>query len=317
MFHFVLLPFIKNRICQLASNYDELDVLVSDMKGWSCQMEFNLSSSPNDDPNYIDLCTVLKGGKPFQLPQHFHGENSRKKLITDLKISAMKSGFALIHRSSKSKKQLDKGDQLMSAYLTLQCQHGLTYNGTEKSYDHVFKTKWCRKNDVKCNFRINISLQKETNRWWIHNTKGRNRNTANHHVGHFKMDASHIHTNISLLPKAEITMAKHCSQLNMTCSNMAALVNIRNVLGVENNWTRHQLYYQNRLSENLRSLNSNASNAEKASSAEKLIRMFEERSDTNFMYLTYNPTEGLVLMKGKKKFLYYSSFLYILVQTFN
>ena len=72
MFHFVLLPFIKNRICQLASNYDELDVLVSDMKGWSCQMEFNLSSSPNDDPNYIDLCTVLKGEEPYQLPQHFH-----------------------------------------------------------------------------------------------------------------------------------------------------------------------------------------------------------------------------------------------------
>ena len=227
-------------------------------------------------------------------------EDSRKKLITELKISAMKSGFALIHRSSKSKKQLDKGDQIMSAYLTLQCQHGLTYNGSEKAYAHVFKTKWSRKHDVKCNFRINISLHKETNCWWIHNTKGKNRNSADNHIGHFKMDASHIHTNVNLLPKVEITLAKQCSQLNMTSSNMAALVNIRNVLGVENNWTRHQLYYQNRLSEKLRTLNSNASSAEKASSAENLIGMFEQRTDTNFMYLTFNPTEGLMLMKGKR-----------------
>ncbi len=112
-------------------------------------MEFNLSSSANSEPNYIDVCTVLKGDAPYQLPQHFHGEDSRKKLITELKISAMKSGFALIPRSSKSKEQLDKGDKIMSAYLTLQCQHGLTYNGSEKAYDHVFKTKWSRKHDVK------------------------------------------------------------------------------------------------------------------------------------------------------------------------
>ena len=94
----------NNNACQLASKYDKLDEIVSGMKGWSCQMEFNLSSSADSEPNYNDLCTVLKGDAPYQLPQHFHGEDSRKKLITELKISAMKSGFALIHLSSKSKK---------------------------------------------------------------------------------------------------------------------------------------------------------------------------------------------------------------------
>ena len=91
---------------------------------------------------------------------------------------------------------------------------------------------------------------------------------------------------------------KQCSYLNMTSSNMAALVNIRNVLDVENYWTRHQLYYQNRLSEKLKQLNSTASSAEEASSAEKLTSMFEERSDTNFLYLTYKPTKGFMLMTG-------------------
>ena len=56
----------------------------------------------------------------------------------------MKSGFGLAHRSSKSLKQLDKGYQKLSAYLSLHCQHGLTYHGKEKSFELVSKTKWSR-----------------------------------------------------------------------------------------------------------------------------------------------------------------------------
>ena len=275
--------------CPLASKYNRLEEIVTDMRGWTCPLEFNLSPTADEEPEYIDLCTILKGKQQYQLPNHFLGIQSKKNLITQLKISAMKCGFALVHRSSKSVKQLDKD---MSAYLTLQCQHGLIYYGKEKNYDQVFKTKLSRKCDIKCQFRINVSLHKHTNRWSIHYTKGKNKLTADYHSGHFKMDASYIHTNINLLPKAEIALAKQCSQLNMTSSNMASLVNIRNVLGVENHWTRHQLYYQNRLSQQLKQLNCNAS------SAEKLIDTFEKRTDTNFMYLTFQPTEGLMLMTG-------------------
>ena len=103
----------------LSSEHHQLQDLVADMKGWHCLMEFNLSPSADDEPNCIDLCCILKREKPFQLPKHFYGIQSKQKLIIALKISAMKSGFALVHRSSKSKKQLDKNG-IMSAYLTLQ-----------------------------------------------------------------------------------------------------------------------------------------------------------------------------------------------------
>ena len=122
--------------------------------------------------------------------------------------------------------------------------------------------------------------------------------TDHDHTGHFKMDATHIHTHISLLPKDEINLAKQCSQLNMSTSNSSTLINIKNVLGIDNNWTRQQIFYQNKLTDRLNKLNSTASSAEKASSAEQLISMFEERLDTNFLYLTYEPTEGLMLMTG-------------------
>ena len=265
------------------------------MKGWNNNMEFNLSPSPQDESNYIDLCTILKGKKPLELPQHFNGISGKKKLITALKISAIKSGFGLVHRSSKSVKNLEKTPS--AAYLTLQCSHGLTYHGKEKTFDLVSKTKWSRKCDIKCRFRINISLHRHSNSWYIHNNKASKSNNDNDHIGHFKMDNSHIHTTLNLLPQDEITLAKQCSQLNMTTSNMSSLINIRDVLGVNNNWTRHQIYYQNRINE-LNKLNSTASRDAKASSAEKLISMFKERSDTNFLYLTFEPTEGLMLMIG-------------------
>ena len=177
------------------------------MKGWYWPMEFNLSLSADDEPNYIDLYSILKREQPFQLPKHFYGIESKKKLVTELKISAMKSGFALVHRSSKSKKQLEKND-VMSAYLTLQCQHGLTYSYKDKCYEVVSKTKWSRKCDVKCKFCIDISLHKNSQCWWVHNAKGPHKNISDHHIGHFKADTSHIHTDISLLPKEEITLVK-------------------------------------------------------------------------------------------------------------
>ena len=125
------------------------------------------------------------------------------------------------------------------------------------------------------------------------------------------MDASYIHTNINLLPKEEIVLAKQCSQLNMTSSNMASLVNIRNVLGVENNWTRHQIYYKNKLSQQIKQLNANAS------SAEKLIVAFEKRSDVIFLYMTFQPTEGLMLMTGEIYLLFFMYiFAYIFVKMF-
>ena len=48
------------------------------MKGWSNRMEFNLSASPEDEPEYIDICTILKGDDPLQLPIHFNGISSKK-----------------------------------------------------------------------------------------------------------------------------------------------------------------------------------------------------------------------------------------------
>ena len=152
----------------------------------------------------------------------------------------MKSGFALVHRSSKSEKQLQKQQNLLQ-YITLQCQHGIKFKGKEKIHSNVYKTKYCCETSGLCQFRINLSLCKITNSWRIHNSSASKRGKQSQHTGHFKLTPDHIHSNIELLPEDEIELARQCSQLHLSNSTMASLISIRNALGIDNTWNRHQI----------------------------------------------------------------------------
>ena len=100
---------------------------------------FNVSRLSNEDPNYVDLCNILDGNELFKLPDHYNGIENKKKVTTELKLCAMKSGFALIQRSSKSTKQLQKLN--LTCYLTLQCQHGIKFHGRNRNFDQVCNKK--------------------------------------------------------------------------------------------------------------------------------------------------------------------------------
>ena len=50
-------------------------------KHWQCQILFN-EYFPNDPPNEIDLCSMLKGKQPYIFPISFTGIESKEKLIT-------------------------------------------------------------------------------------------------------------------------------------------------------------------------------------------------------------------------------------------
>ena len=120
--------------------YCKLEEDVSSLKGWPCQMNFNFEDSIDQPETRIDVCTTISASQSYVLPNGFLGLDAKSKLLTELKISAMKAGLALVHRLSKSKKQLDvKYD----AYLSLHCQHGLKYTRKEKTYEQVYKLKYC------------------------------------------------------------------------------------------------------------------------------------------------------------------------------
>ena len=59
-------------------------------------------------------------------------------------------------------------------------------------------------------------------------------------------------------------------------STIALLISIRNTLGIDNTWTRHQISYQAKLIEGIVTTNDHKS------SAEKLITMFDNQDNVNY-----------------------------------
>ena len=80
-------------------NYALMEEKLTCMKHWKCEMPFN-ESMPNDLLKEIDLCAMIKGNYHYIFPARFTGMTSKAKLITELKISGMKAGFALMLRST-------------------------------------------------------------------------------------------------------------------------------------------------------------------------------------------------------------------------
>ena len=117
------------------------------------------------------------------------------------------------------------------------------------------------------------------------------RNVVDLHNGYFKMDIQHIHNGIGLLSNSEIALSKDCSQLNISVSATTELLNIRNFLGIDNKWKTSQVYYK---------LNKCETLSNDASSAQKLISTFENRNDVNYLYITYEASEGLLLFTGER-----------------
>ena len=50
------------------------------MKIWQCIMPFN-KRSPNDPPNEMDLCSMLKGNEPYILPFRYTGIESKENYL--------------------------------------------------------------------------------------------------------------------------------------------------------------------------------------------------------------------------------------------
>ena len=266
-------------------NYVLIEEKLTCMKNWKCEMPFN-ESMPNDPPNEIDLCAMMKGNKPYIFPQRFTGITSKDKLITELKISGMKAGFALIIRSTTQ-----RATKYYLQTCHLYCQHGAVFRNRTKKNVRVSNSKWCVVGNDQCKFRLIIGLKKDSDRWVLKNCDRDDKSSADIHIGHFKMNIEHIHTGIGLLSKDEIALSKDCAQLNISVSATTELLNIRNFLGIDNKWKTSQVYYK---------LNKCETLSNDASSAQRLISTFENRNDVNYLYITYEASEGLLLFTGER-----------------
>ena len=113
------------------------------------------------------------------------------------------------------------------------------------------------------------------------------------HLFHYQMQAEHLNSGIDLLSKKELKLAKQCSQVCFAASSTAALINIRSKLGLKLTWTDEQIRYLNK-----KETNQKLKLSEDATTAENLINSFAARDDVNYLYVTYHPSEGLIMLTG-------------------
>ena len=113
------------------------------------------------------------------------------------------------------------------------------------------------------------------------------------HRFHYKMQPEHLNSAIDLLPKKEKELAKQCSQICLGASATTALINIRSKLGLKMTWTDEQIRHFTK-KEQSDKLNL----SEDAMTTENLITSFASRDDVNYLYVTYHPDQGMIMMTG-------------------
>jgi hypothetical protein len=129
--------------------------------------------------------------------------------------------------------------------------------------------------DERCRFTFTVFLHPDdgsslANRW-ILSTHGVNPSTCATHTHHPRIDPSLLPNYIGNMQQEERKLARQCLQLRFTAASTAALLSLRNALGLT--FTHKQIAYMND-KEHKQMLDLNPD----ASTAEKLIATFEKRN---------------------------------------
>ena len=116
------------------------------------------------------------------------------------------------------------------------------------------------------------------------------------HFGHIVVLPSLLCIQINLLSPEEKELAKNCAHLNFTASASTALLNIRDALGMGIEWNDRQVSYFNKKQEGAyKNLSSNAS------TAELLVESMKNRPEVSYLYVTFSPLDGLLLLTAKER----------------
>ncbi|KAG7356070.1 hypothetical protein IV203_000756 [Nitzschia inconspicua] len=108
--------------------HPELQQLYDRSCDWECKLSFEeVDESKNGDRTKHNLCECLKEGNEYMFPAKFHGLAAKEKLVTALKLSALKAGFCLVTGSStKSLPPTTKrcAERVRATVIRFQCDHG-------------------------------------------------------------------------------------------------------------------------------------------------------------------------------------------------
>lgn len=268
---------------------------------WECEILFNMADAKKE-PDYVNLCDFLtepenlrdriipKGEDPnkfvfpyksvFMFPkERFYGLEARDKLVTELKLAALKAGFKLVTRNSKAETSKSRAWTVQ-----LKCQKNVMSTSKKEDkgdakYNHLTDLlPW--KEEDRCSFGMNVFMTPptffENPHCWFLATRDTNDSSlsCSTHTNHHQFPPSELHASISLLNEEERKLAWDCAQLHMTNTTQAALLTLRNKDDIQ--WHDSQLRYFKKKTQRL--LDEEAGHiTSDASSAERLLDRLEQR----------------------------------------
>ena len=97
------------------------------------------------------------------------------------------------------------------------------------------------------------------------------------------------------MSEKEEGLAQQCIECGINSKSIAHLLTKRNESSHNINWNPTQFTRMRQKRDVLHGLSADAT------TAENLVKSFENRDDVDFLYVTFHPNDGLMLVKGKEK----------------
>ena len=220
----------------MTKTLQEIDVAIRNDSHWKCNLQFNEEENKEAEHKYIDFSSIMESNNLYFFPSHYNGIQNLNKMVLALRVMCIKAGFYLVHRSTKSPKQLAIGD---AAYITLCCQHSLMHCKSKKDYVRSTFTKLCTDPTKRCFFSINIALCKQTNRWYLKSSRNSKNKERTLHIGHMKLLPAHISCSITMLNDEDKDLILQCNQVTINAAKIANLISLRNKYGTNTEQIRY------------------------------------------------------------------------------
>ena len=189
---------------------------------WKCKMSFQETYCPEDKPNEVSLCNLLRGKQDYLFPECYTGKDSEAKLVSELKMAALLDGFKLSSGSRKDSAHFlaKKSDRVCE--IALECSFARRQRERVVSGNRVRNThsKRATTKEGCCGFRFTVYLHSSSaleypNRWFMATATNARRPTCDVHSGHFKYDTEDIKVSTAMMTEEQRKLAIQCSQLHL------------------------------------------------------------------------------------------------------
>ena len=126
----------------------------------------------------------------------------------------------------------------------------------------------------------------------LYKVSHQNSTTSFFHFEYIRLEPHNIATETSIILDEDLKLVSEYSQSNINNSQNTNLTSIRNIFRSNTIWNSNQIKYIRNRKDPLSTLSN------QSSSAEKLVKLCNNNSHRNFIYLVYDPTKELVLLNG-------------------